>query len=63
MKSLLCVPIYEPYDQGPVEHRTKLGVLCFDSDLDVDDIGFKEVRVQDMVSMIADLLAVPLKES
>lgn len=61
MRGMLCVPVFDPYEEGlPVGQRKKLGVLCFDSDLPVEEIGFELAAVENMAVRAADLVAIAL---
>ncbi len=58
MKSMLAVPIYDPYVSDAMgTQRKKIGLLIVDSDLSLVEIGLDQELPQNLMARVADLLA------
>ena len=58
MKSMLAVPIYDPYVSDALgKQRQKIGLLIVDSDLSLDTIGLDQELPHNLIARVADLLS------
>lgn len=56
IRSIICAPIVDQ-QTATLPNKVLKGVLCLDSDLTADEVGFSDEEVQGIVQTVADLLA------